>query len=356
MAGAISGTFGRRLKQARKMRGWSLAELRSRIDEMVSVAALSKYEKSQSMASSGVLVALSEALEVSLDYLFRDFSVSLERLRFRKLSTLSKKELERVIEQARDFFERYFEIEEIVGEFHRFDPVFNSGQNLDVEEMASLVRKKWKIGQDPIPNVHALLEDVGIKVWYAEDCHEKFDGFSAETERGPVAVVSRKMSAARQRMTALHEIAHILLKPLGMKHDEEEKFVVKLTGALLLPRDPLKALLGNSRKNITFGELLEIKKRFGISMSAVMVRARDLEIIPEQACTNFFRFGPGGKWRSAKEEPWDKELSDLFSEQNSRFQQLVYRAFSEELISLSQTASYLGESVEETNRLVHHPF
>lgn len=347
--------FAERLKQARRMRGWSLAELREQIGGLVSIAALSKYEKGQTMASSRVLVSLAEALEVSLDYLFRDFTVELERIRFRKLSSMQKKAVDQTVEQAREFFERYFEIEEIVGAVQPYESVFRPGQQGDPEELALRVREKWNVGNDPIPNVHALLEDHGIKLWFADDCDKRFDGFSAHTDRGPVAVVARHLPAVRKRMTALHEAAHILLEPLGMDPKEEEKFVPGFTGALLLPADSLKAILGTKRKTISFPELLEIKKRYGISMSGVMMRARDLGIITGDEVTTFFRFRAGKKWRSEKKEPWDEEAGQVFPETNHRFRQLVFRAHAEEAISTSQAASYLGLSVEEVSRLLNDP-
>lgn len=346
--------FADRLKQARKMRGWSLAMLRENMEGLVSVAALSKYEKGQNLPSSRVLVALAEALGVSIDYLFRDFSVDLGRIRFRKLSSVQKKTVDQTVEQAREFFERYFEIEEIVGAVQPFEPVFRPGQHCDPEELASLVRQEWNVGNDPIANVHALLEDHGIKVWYANDCDERFDGFSAHTDRGPVAVVANHLFAVRKRMTALHEAAHILLKPFGIADEkEEEKLVSRFTGALLLPAEPLKAILGTTRKTISFPELLEIKKRFGISMAGVMMRARDLGIITGDELTTFFRFRAGKKWRMAKREPWDEEAACVFPETNHRFQQLVFRAHAEESITTSQAASYLDKSVEEVINLLN---
>lgn len=359
MPNELTTLFGKRLQQARKMRGLSLAELRGKIGEIVSIAALSKYEKGQAMASSKILVALSEGLDVSVDYLFRDFEVSLDRFRFRKQSTLSKKELESVQEKSRDFFERYFEIEEIVGATHTYKPVFKADQAVDIEYMAQVVRKEWGIGNDPIPNVHALLEDNGIKVWFSKDCDEKFNGFSATTNRGPVAVISKNMTPARQRMTALHEIAHILLEPLNLDLAVEEKEIVPgFTGALLLPAEPLIEMLGNKRKSIPTGELLEIKKRYGVAMSAVMMRARDAKIITDQTCANFFRFGPAKNWRTkeTRKEPGDDQLGAIFPETNFRFKQLVFRAYGEELITISQAADYLKCSVGEAYKQLNDPF
>lgn len=356
MKATVENTFGKRLIQARKMKGWSLAKLREQIGEIVSIAALSKYEKGQSMASSGVLVALSEALDVSLDYLFREFEVNLERIRFRKMSTLPKKQQHIVTEQARDYFERYFQIEELADAQPKFEYPLKHSINDGYEAMANELRKVWNIGEDPIANVHALLEENGIKVWYAKDCAEGFDGFSAETERGPVVVVSGIITAARKRMTALHELAHILSEPLNMDDKEEEKFVKGFTGAILLPANALYSILGKSRRSIPLGELLEIKKRFGISMGGVMMRAAQLNIITQQSLVDFYRFGPGKAWRSAKEEPWDKELGKIFSENHHRYRQLVYRGYGEDLITISKAADYLKSSVEEANKMLNAPF
>lgn len=354
MAADIELTFGKRLRQARKMRGLSLAALREKMGSLVSIAALSKYEKGQSMASSKVLVSLSEALDVSLDYLFREFEVKLDRIRFRKLSTLPKKQQESVTEQARDFFERYFEIEKLLGAEKKFRIPDLRDYESDYEKMAEKLREDWKIGLDPISNVHDLLEENGIKVWLARKCDDKFNGLSAESDFGQVIVVSENMTAARRRMTALHELAHILCEPLKMKEKEEEKFVRAFTGALLLPKEALFGAFGRKRRGIAMGELLEIKKRFGCSMAGIMMRARQLGIVSKGSREQFFRRSTREGWR--KLEPFDRELSKAFPEESHRFKQLVFRAYGEDLITLSQASTYLGCSMDEANSLVNDPF
>lgn len=348
--------FGKRVKQARVMKGWSLAKLREHMENPVSVAALSKYEKGLSMASSKVLISLSKALEVSMDYFFREFEVELERIRFRKLSSLPKREQGIATERARDFFERYFQLEEICGAVVKFESPLKNSYGFSHEDMADELRQKWDIGKNPISNVHALLEEKGIKVSYARDSEKGFDGFSANTSRGPVIVVNIDKSAARLRMTALHELAHILCNPLNMDEKEEEKFVPSFTGALLLPRKSLLDILGNKRKHIPLGELSAIKMRYGISMAGILARARDLEIITADTYRRYYIYGPAKEWRSKKVEPNDKELEAIFPESHYRFNQLVSRAYGEELITISQAASYLDKSVEETNNILNHPF
>jgi len=355
MGGEIQNLFGKRLKQARVRKKWSLKNLREGMDEMVSIAALSKYEKGQTMPSSNVLIKLARALDVSVDFLFRSYEVELERVKFRKLTKLGKKDIDQIKENARDFFERYFQIEEIVGSRIAFEETLKQEGALNVDDMADALRKHWNMGDEPISNVHSLLEDNGVKVWFSNQESDAFSGFSAETSQGPVAVISKKMSAARKRNTALHELAHILVEPLGLEEKEEEIFVTKLPAALLLPREEIIAALGERRSKLTVGELWQLKQKFGISMSAIVMRAADLGIINENTKKGFFMFGPGKRWRSQKAEDGDDILDESFPEKSFRFKQLVYRAHGEELITISQAANFLGQSIDQT-KLDLNPF
>ena len=64
--------IGNRLKLARSASGLSLRGLSDRIDNRVTAQAIGKYERDESMPSSGVLIALADALNVSVNYLVGD--------------------------------------------------------------------------------------------------------------------------------------------------------------------------------------------------------------------------------------------------------------------------------------------
>ena len=57
--------IGQRVKIARSAAGLSLRDLESKIDNLVTAQAISKYERNESMPSSRVLIALADALGVS---------------------------------------------------------------------------------------------------------------------------------------------------------------------------------------------------------------------------------------------------------------------------------------------------
>ena len=153
------------------MSGLSLRELAEKIGGAVSYAALSKYEHGLMQPSSSVLIAISQALSQSPDFFFRPFRLELSRVRFRKKSLLGATAEKAFLERARDHFERYQEIEELVGDVRRYEPPFGGisvSSHQDAEPLAKQLREKWRLGMDPLPNIQELLEENGIKVFELE--------------------------------------------------------------------------------------------------------------------------------------------------------------------------------------------
>ena len=84
--------IGQRLKLARSAAGLSLRGLEEKIGNRVTAQAIGKYERNESMPGSGVLIALADALDVSVDYLVGDQEMILEAVEFRKKTITSKRE------------------------------------------------------------------------------------------------------------------------------------------------------------------------------------------------------------------------------------------------------------------------
>ena len=344
-------TFGKRLQQARKMEGYSLRSLSEKMDKLVSYNALDRYEKGVMMPSGEVLQALSRVLNRPMDFFFRSMELELKKIEFRKRSSLSKRAEQAILERSRDFFERYTEIEDLLGENISFEnpldtPYTDTPEK--AESQADNLRQKWKLGSVPIPNIHELLEDNGIKVHEVETEDDRFDGFSADTDLGPVVVVSKKLdnNLLRKRMTLVHELAHIILDiPDSLSHKEKEAITSRFAGAILLPKDAFGREFGKHRDAISLGELIEMKFQFGASIWAIMYRARQLGWITEAVFKRFC--SAASKWRSEKKEPGDDEYFDhgLSHETNSRFRQLVYRGVAEGEISVSKGADLLEISL-----------
>ena len=107
--------FGQRLKLARRRSGFSLRELSSRIGGLVSAQAIGKYERGEMMPGSSVVIALADALDVSVAYLLNPSAVALESVEFRKLASTRVKERAKVEATVLDHVDRYLQVEELLG-------------------------------------------------------------------------------------------------------------------------------------------------------------------------------------------------------------------------------------------------
>ena len=113
----MENVFATRLVSARKMAGLSLQDLADKLGNEVSKQALNKYEQGKMKPDSKGIIALANALNISVDYFYSvpSVKVELEDVEFRKYTTkLSKLEDLAVREKTIDNFERYFELEEIL--------------------------------------------------------------------------------------------------------------------------------------------------------------------------------------------------------------------------------------------------
>lgn len=329
--------FPERLKAARKMNGYSLQNLSDKINNKVTKQALNKYEAGLSIPGPGLLMEISRALNVPLDYFYRSNSVELGNLSFRKLVKLSAKEQDVVVYRTKDFLERYLELEDILGiDSHFVNPVRNWNINTirDIEDVAERLRKEWDLGEDPLFNVIELLEDLKIKVFEIET-DDSFSGLSTWVDSSiPVIVLnkSKNVPLDRKRFTALHELGHLVLDLQKFSEKEQESYCHAFAAAMLIPRKKMIDELGGHRSNIFMNELVALKQQYGMSIQAIIYRAKTLGLVSE-AYHRFFmiRLSKAGY---RKEEPYPY----AGFEGSNRFRQLLLRAVAEELISTSKGA------------------
>lgn len=342
--------FGQRLRQARTLRGLSLRALAEALDGRVSHSALQKYETGKMMPDSGTLLALVDRLRLRPDYFFQPNPVHLSAIEFRKQTKFRKKMKDRVLEEAREYLERYLEIERILGQETPPLPAANLRTTApdDLEEAAENaaeeLRDRWQLGRNPLPNVVEMLEEHGVKV--AEvTANDGFDGFSGWAGEVPVIVLSNRWNGdlPRKRLTALHELGHLVLKlPPDLPAKTVEGICYRFAGALLIPRDAFVDAFGARRRGlVSLGELSAIKARWGMSIAAIMKRAERLSLISAKAYKSFnIRLRKDGMHK-AEPGKWSGD------ETTRRFRRLVHRAAAQELITRSKASGLLGISLRE---------
>ena len=333
-------TLGERIKQARMLKNYTLRSLAGKTG--VTHQAVSKYERGLDIPSSQVLLRLSKALDVTMEYFFREDAVEVKDVSFRKhRSKLSQKDQNIIIAKVKDCSERYLELENIVAisssKFYWPKNIDRSVSSMDkIEEQAADLRNEWRLGFDPIENVVNLLEDNGIKVIIIE-AHKDFDALAYSANGNPVIVVKKGILGDRQRFNLCHELGHLFLQTT--ESIDAEKAAHRFAGAFLVPKDTVLAELGHNRRYIDPKELYLLKHKYGLSMQAWVFRAHDLTIISETTFKKLLGLFRKNNWHI--KEP-DQQIP---AEEPKRRQQLVWKALAEDIISESRAAELMGKTL-----------
>ncbi|MEA5087104.1 MAG: XRE family transcriptional regulator [Methanocorpusculum sp.] len=331
--------FGERIKQARRLSAMSQQELADKMN--VSKMTISKYENNKLYPTSGMLIALSEALNVGIDYFFRETSVVLTPdVAYRKSPHLTEKDLGEIMAKSTDVLERQKEIMNIMnitllkvpGKHIRSISTWE-----EIEKLTLDLRKKWQLGLDPIENLMEVVENQGFCVGVI-DAPKGFDAFTDVVDTDvPVIILQRNMPGDRQRFSLGHELGHFFIKNSGSL--DVERMANQFAASLLVPREMLIRDLGERRTNISLDELCLLKHKYGASMQCLVYRMKDVGIIDislmEEIILSFKRNG------------WDvKEPGDQIKpEEPMRMKLLVNRALSEGIISESKKRELLGEKI-----------
>lgn len=337
------------LIRARRLRGLTMDELASMVE--CSKQAISHYENGLRIPDSKTLRSLASALNLGLDYFFSEVDVkfSLHNVSYREGLLLRPEEKERVQDITSAMLSDYLELEEIAKEYITFqnpleDLVMETAK--DAEKAAKQLRKKWKLGDGPIHNISNFLEKKGIRVIKIDFGfnynHEGLSGW-AEEKRVPVIVLNAKQQdSSRVRFTILHELGHLLLEMAEcLELEAIERICDAFAGAVLLPAEVLIQEFGKNRTAITMSELRRIKELYGISIAAIMVRAK---------FTNLINWAAFKKWKESDFSDFDYGQFQGV-EEPQRFLQMLYRCLSEKKIGIDKAASLSRKDETELRML-----
>lgn len=339
--------FPERLKNARKMKGYSLQDLSERLETTITKQDLNRLESGVKLPDSGVISRLCKVLDVTHEYFTRTSSVTLENIEFRKLKKLPVKTQERVKHQTVEFLERYMELEELLSLDNNLPFKIRSypvNIESDVDSAANVMREHLQLGKDPIYNIYGALEENSIKI-YKVDVEPSFSGMSTVISDKVAVIVfndNKELPLVRKRFTLLHELAHLFLDLSKFEEDEKkvEKLCDRFAGAMLLPEKTLLEYFGGKRDKVYANELKAIRSSNGISLPAIMYRAFYLNLISSHHFKYFMvRYNQFYK----KEEIEGKGYEGR--EGTDRFIQLLLRGVAQEIISTTKAASLNNQTL-----------
>ena len=339
-----------RIRLARKKAGFSLRDLSAAMGSKVTAQAIGKYERGEDIPSSGVMMSLAEALGVSLAYLLDTQGVRLSGVEFRTKASTTGRDRAHVETEVLESIERYLQIELLLElDSAQWQCPVAKPRKLreagEAEDLAAEVRKEWKLGIAPIPNMTELLEEKGLKVLIVP-LPGRVSGLTCLVKRPdgepdlPVIVVNDQFSLERRRLTLAHELAHRLRDTESLSDKDEEKSASLFAGAFLMPPEHLLREVGKHRHALGYRELIDLKRLYGVSGAALLMRLRQLSVISEPTLVYAFQTIARG-WRTQEPEEIEPQDERGQREKALRFDRLCYRALAEGLISITKAAELL---------------
>jgi Zn-dependent peptidase ImmA (M78 family) len=198
-------------------------------------------------------------------------------------------------------------------EFPKLNIPHRNFNTRDIEEIATQVRNYWGLESEPISNMVRLLEKNGVVVTSFSTEGDDIDAFTQHQQVNGeeyyfVVLGNDKNSATRRHFNAAHELGHILLH--NWSHDLEiisreefrqlENEANHFAAAFLLPREAFINELIYPNK---LDYYVELKKKWKVSISAMIVRAYQLKVINNNQYQHLMKQVSKKGWRI--KEPLD---------------------------------------------------
>lgn len=245
---------------------------------------LSKYETGLLNPTSEHLSLIAEALEFPYEFFVQDGQIfSIITPFHRKKSTLPKKELHRaesVGNLMRMHIDRLISRMdlEIECDIPRFEVDHFYGSNGAVG-IAQAVREYFNIPRGPISSMVTFLEDHGALIAYVSDLPQKLDGFTLLLDDHlPFIICNSSYQGEKIRMTLAHELGHIVMHRIF--HDRCEEEAWDFAAEFLMPREDI--IHEFPRRLTRIADLIPLKQRWKVSVSALVMRAQKLGLITER--------------------------------------------------------------------------
>ncbi len=276
---------GEMIQLARESRG--LTQKKLSLETGISQASVSKFERGEQPLTKEALGKIVKALDYPQNFFTRDIAIrglGVSGIFHRKRLNMPIHVLKKI--QA-DLSIRTSEIESLLNsveikcayKFHHYDIEEYS----DAEQIAELVRAQWKLPLGPIKSVIGTIENAGGIVFKYDLGTRKLDAQSGWISgMPPVFFVNSQIPTDRMRFTLSHEIGHIVMHEYPTPRMEEE--ANRFASAFLMPKDEIELDL----VPFSLERAVELKRKWKVSIAAIIMRAFDLEIISHSQKRRYF--------------------------------------------------------------------
>lgn len=223
----------------------------------------------------------------------------------------------------------------------------------EIEKIANAYREYWGLGITPITNLITLLENVGVIILKEELGSTSMDGVSKWIMGRPyILIASDKASACRSRFDLAHELAHLILHAnldeddYNLRYKEIEKEAHYFASCFLCPAEGIAFDLFSS----TLDSLIVLKRKWKVSIAALIMRGTSLGIFSEDSSTRLWRNYSYRKWKL--QEPLDEIIE---AEKPTLLYKTVRLLVDENIFTKSQLQNDLALSSEDIETIFYLP-
>ena len=300
-----------RLRLARQLLGLKRAQLAERVG--LSPAAISQFESGATKPRPSSLAEIALRLGMPVSFFAATgrplLAIPTDQTFFRSLRRTSQMDRERAAAHAVLLAElvRLVESRVKLPEYDvPLDLTIDAQDPPDrAEEVAERLRVSWGLGEEPVPNTVRLLERHGIVVARLPLLTGDVDAFSSVVPARPIVILGAdKGVRERSRRDALHELGHLVMHHADPEAASPplERQAERFSSALLFPAAAFREEWPVGRR-LDWPKLVSLKARWGMSLGALLYRARDLELISPIGYESAVKYMSKKGWRTREPGP-----------------------------------------------------
>ncbi|WP_201271373.1 helix-turn-helix domain-containing protein [Microbacterium oleivorans] len=303
LAAAASFFNGERLTMARQLKGLKKSHLATLIE--MSPASVTAWESGAKQPNRATVAKLALALQVEPQFFGGGAPPKTDKPNFRSLRStpqIAQDKAEaygRFVAEIAGMLENAVEFPEALLPDIPVDPDEHS---MTPDEAAREAREFFGVGPGPVQHVVRLVERNGVVVVFSERGVASIDAYSLHSATRPIIVLNPvKDDYYRQRFDVAHELGHLI-----MHHDAEpggkvaEEQANRFASEFLMPAREIAPSLPASTAGKAWAQLAELKEYWGVSLAALLYRARALGIMSDVSYRNaVIRMSQNG-WRRSE--------------------------------------------------------
>jgi Zn-dependent peptidase ImmA (M78 family) len=228
--------------------------------------------------------------------------------------------------------------------------------NEEIELAAAECRDLWRLGRSAVQDLALAIEGAGVVLVREETGIAQIEGLSAWSAvlgRPLVLLSADKDNGYRSRFDLAHELGHLILhrhiaRPTDReRHKELEQQAHRFAGAFLLPAETFASEV---RMPVTLDDLLLLKRRWGVSVGAILMRLRALKLLDDEGAQALFK-RRSARW-GAKSEPGD---GDRAPERPRLLRRTIDLLVDENVMPLEAIPRHLGLASHDIEMLAGLP-